>query len=158
MKEPYPFLSVRVFMCLRLRIIKYNLLRKRDGPAITSREDVITRIVTLRSSTRRLRIGELQNSRVLYNDFEVFIVPYNSMSTLPCTEGLLLQCDSTTGVFLKQKNSQLIGNQQFIIMILDNNNIFIKPGSERYVSKLINDWIDTSNTPKKDDERNSGKA
>ena len=83
---------------------------------------------------------------------------YNSMSTLPCTEGLLLQCDSTTGVFLKQKNSQLIGNQQFIIMILDNNNIFIKPGSERYVSKLINDWIDTSNTPKKDDERSSGKA
>ena len=43
-------------------------------------------------------------------------------------------------------------------MILDNNNIFIKPGSERYVSKLINDWIDTSNTPKKDNERVSGKT
>ena len=43
-------------------------------------------------------------------------------------------------------------------MILDNNNIFITPGSERYVSKLINDWIDTSNTPKKDNERGSGKT
>ena len=88
----------------------------------------------------------------------MFVVSLIFMSTLPCTEGLLLQCDSTTGVFLKQKNSQLIGNQQFIIMILDNNNIFIKPGSERYVSKLINDWIDTSNTPKKDNERGSGKT
>ena len=79
------------------------------------------------------------------------------MSTLPCIEGMLIQCDSTTGVFLKQKNSQLIGSQQFIIMMLDNNNIFIKSGSERYVSKLINDWIDMNNTPKKDDEKNSGK-
>ena len=65
---------------------------------------------------------------------------------------MLIQCDSTTGVFLKQKNSQ-----QFIIMMLDNNNIFIKSGSERYVSKLINDWIDMNNTPKKDDEKSSGK-
>ena len=79
------------------------------------------------------------------------------MSTLPCIEGMLIQCDSTTGVFLKQKNSQLIGSQQFIIMMLDNNNIFIKSGSERYVSKLINDWIDMTNTPKKDDEKSSGK-
>ena len=49
-------------------------------------------------------------------------------------------------------------------MILDNNNIFIKFFNQamfklvRYVSKLINDWIDTSNTPKKDNERGSGKT
>lgn len=145
-------------MCLQLRIIKSNRLQRRDDPATVSHEDAITKTVTLRNSTKRLRTGEWRNSRVLYIVSEVLVSSYNSMSTLPCTEGLLLQCDSTTGVFLKQKNSQLIGNQQFIIMILDNNNIFIKPGSERYVSKLINDWIDTSNTPKKDDERSSGKA
>lgn len=145
-------------MCLQLRIIKSNRLQRRDDPATVSHEDAITKTVTLRNSTKRLRTGEWRNSRVLYIVSEVLVGSYNSMSTLPCTEGLLLQCDSTTGVFLKQKNSQLIGNQQFIIMILDNNNIFIKPGSERYVSKLINDWIDTSNTPKKDDERSSGKA
>lgn len=79
------------------------------------------------------------------------------MAALPCTEGMLIQCDSTTGVFLKNKNSLLIGSQQFIIMMLDNNNIFIKSGSERYVSKLINDWIDMNNTPKKEDEKGSRK-
>ena len=63
------------------------------------------------------------------------------MSILPCTEGVVVQCDMITKVFLEKSDHSL----------------FIKTDKEAYVRSLIDDWIDMNNTPKKEEE-NHGKG
>ena len=79
------------------------------------------------------------------------------MSILPCTEGVVVQCDMITKVFLEKKNQEAVGSQRFIISSLSDHSLFIKSDKEAYVRSLIDDWIDMNNTPKKEEE-NHGKG
>lgn len=74
------------------------------------------------------------------------------MSILPCTEGVVVECDAIAKVYLEKKNQEALGNQRFIISTLSGNSLFIKTDKEAYVRSLINEWIDMNNTPKKDKE------
>ena len=74
------------------------------------------------------------------------------MSILPCTEGVVVECDAIAKVYLEKKNQEALGNQRFIISTLSSNSLIIKTDKEAYVRSLINEWIDMNNTPKKDKE------
>ena len=74
------------------------------------------------------------------------------MSILPCTEGVVVECDAIAKVYLEKKNQEALGNQRFIISTLSSNSLFIKTDKEASVRSLINEWIDMNNTPKKDKE------
>ena len=74
------------------------------------------------------------------------------MSILPCTEGVVVECDAIAKVYLEKKNQEALGNQRFIISTLSSNSLFIKTDKEAYVRSLIDEWIDMNNTPKKDKE------
>lgn len=74
------------------------------------------------------------------------------MTTLHPREGYFVQCDSTTKVFLEQKNKEL-AKDPFIISSLKGDCLFIKMNKKDYVRALVDDWIDKNNTPKKTEEK-----
>ena len=53
---------------------------------------------------------------------------------------------------LLEKNDEVDKSQQFILYHLGGDCIFIERNKEGYVRRLINEWIDTTSTPKKDEE------
>lgn len=74
------------------------------------------------------------------------------MSSLVPIEGIIVRCDPTTRIYLMKKNDEVDKSQQFILYHLGGDCIFIERNKEGYVRRLINEWIDTTSTPKKDEE------
>ena len=74
------------------------------------------------------------------------------MSVLQPKEGIFLQCDPTTKVFIERKNEELSSGQRFIIASLSDRCLFIQSNRRDYVQNLINEWVDQNSTPKKDED------
>ena len=75
------------------------------------------------------------------------------MSSLTPISGIIVRCDPTTKLYLEKKDSENIGSQRFIKCSLGDDCIFIEESKEYYVRSLINEWIDATSTPKKDDDK-----
>ena len=75
------------------------------------------------------------------------------MSSLTPISGIIVRCDPITKLYLEKKDSENFGSQRFIKCSLGDDCIFIEESKENYVRSLINEWIDTTSTPKKDDEK-----